>query len=85
MRNFLGLTMIFLVYIIVYYRLLVRHDYETTQDRKETAFGAIFSFPPYKLLSNKGKQYAKKYWIALSVIIACVSYLAISTNYQVMQ
>ena len=81
MRNFLGLVMIITVYVIVYYRLLVKHDYETKQNKKETAFGAIFTFPPYKYLSDQGKQYAKKYWIALSVMIACVGYLALTTEY----
>lgn len=73
--------MIFMVYIIIYYRLLVKQDYETLQNKKETAFGAIFTFPPYRLLSEQGKKYAKKYWVALSVMITCVAYLALSTQY----
>jgi Na+/H+ antiporter NhaC len=83
MRNFIGVMMTFLVYIIVYYRLLVKHDYQTEQNKKETAFCAIITFPSHKFLFEDGKQYAIKYWTVLSIMISCVVNLAISSKYQV--
>lgn len=64
------------LYIVVYYRLLVRYYYQLETGRKEGAFVTLFSFPPYSALPEKGKVYAKRYWCAVTVMILCVLSLA---------
>lgn len=83
MRTVLGIILILSVYIIVYYRLMVRFEYEKIKNTKESTFGALFSFPPYSSLSEKGKTYAKKYWLGITVVVTCIGYLAINARFVV--
>jgi hypothetical protein len=36
---------------------------------KEGTFGALFSFPPYQRLPEPGKKYARRYWLALALLV----------------
>jgi len=72
MESLLAVIMIIDVYVIIYYRLLVKHHYETEKNIKETAFAAIFSFPPHAQLSETGKQFSRRYWFALIVMFSCI-------------
>ena len=72
MRSIIAILLILTVYTLVYYRLLVRHYYEKATQKKESAFGAVFSFPPYKLLPPPGRKYAKRYWYTLAVMLLCI-------------
>jgi hypothetical protein len=81
MKSILGAIMLLNVYIIVYYRLMVRHYYEQAMNAKESTFGALFSLPPYKSLPEKGKKYARKYWLAILLMFCCIGYLALTSQY----
>lgn len=73
MQTAIGILLIASVYALIYYRLLVRHYYEKTTRKKESTFGAVFSFPPYRILPVEGRKYAKRYWLTLMIMVACVS------------
>lgn len=81
MRNLIGALLICNVYIIIYYRLMLRYHTEQYTGRKESTFGAIFSFPPLKLLSGKARKYVKRYWIAIGVMLLGVGYLASTSTF----
>jgi hypothetical protein len=72
----LAVVLVIDVYVIVYYRLLVKYFYEKEKGVKESTLGALFSFPPYGQLPDRGKRYALRYWIAVAVLISCVALLA---------
>lgn len=76
MRSFLAIALLVVGYAIVYYRLLVKFYYERQHGVRESAFGALFSFPPYKALPEKGRKYARRYWVAVGLLVACVMALA---------
>lgn len=69
LRTVLGILLIVNGYVLVYYRLLVRHFYQEQYGVKESTFGALFSFPPYQRLSELGKKYARRYWVALALLM----------------
>lgn len=81
MRTLLAVIVVADVYVIVYYRLLVRFYYEQERGVKEGTFGALFSFPPYGRLPEKGKLYARRYWVAVGVLTACVAVLAVFADF----
>lgn len=68
------------VYVLVYYRLLVKHYYEQAQGTTEGTFWTLLSFPPYGRLSETGKKYARRYWFALTVLAGCVTALAMTAD-----
>lgn len=72
METVLGVIIVIDAYAIIYYRLLVKYYYEKENKVKESALGAILSFPPHRKLPTNGKRYAKRYWIAISVLIICI-------------
>lgn len=68
------------IYVIVYYRLMVRY-YEERDLGPEAVmtppagtrrflaiFGDLFMPPPYRKLSDKGRRYARRYWYALGML-----------------
>lgn len=75
METFLGILILIDVYAIIYYRLVVKYYYENENDVKESNLGAILSLPPHSKLSEKGKRYSKRYWIAVAVLFICVALL----------
>lgn len=82
MREALAIVMIISGYVVIYYRLMVRHYYEQHNNLKESTFGALFSLPPPgKRLSENGQKYAKRYWIAVLVLITSVVLLALLTDF----
>jgi hypothetical protein len=81
MRTFLGVLLVVCGYVVIYYRLMVRHHYEQHHRVKETAFGALFSFPPYGQLPEAGKKYARRYWIAVAVMTGCLLAIAAVTDF----
>lgn len=81
MRLVVGIVLVIDVYVIVYYRLLVKHYYEQAHDIKEGAVGALFSLPPYSRLPAKGQRYARRYWLAVAVLVACIGVLAATTDF----
>ncbi len=81
MRTFLGILLVFTGYVVIYYRLLVRHFYEQQYQVKESTFGTLFSFPPYGRLDELGRKYAKRYWIAVGVLVAILLTLALISDF----
>jgi uncharacterized membrane protein HdeD (DUF308 family) len=69
LRTVLGVLLVVNGYVLIYYRLLVRHFYEEQQGVKESTFGALFSFPPYQRLPELGKKYARRYWVAIALLV----------------
>lgn len=81
MRTFLGILLVITGYVVIYYRLLVRHFYEQQYQVKENTFGALFSFPPYGRLDALGKKYARRYWVAVAVLVVCLLALAATSDF----
>lgn len=75
METMLAVVILIDAYAIIFYRLMVKHYYEKENNIKESNFGAIFSFPPHNKLSEKGKHYSRRYWIAVGVLIVCIALL----------
>jgi len=75
-RNALGVILVVSGYVVIYYRLLVRHFYQQQFNVRESTFAAIFSFPPYGRLDDLGKKYARRYWVAIAVLVICLLALA---------
>jgi hypothetical protein len=80
MQTVLGILLIGCVYALVYYRLMVRHFFENATGRRESTIGALFSLPPYKVLPEHGRIYAKRYWIVVGILTACIVVLAYQIN-----
>jgi hypothetical protein len=78
LRAVLGILLVVNSYVLIYYRLLVKHYYEEQHGVKENTFGALFSFPPYRRLSEPGRKYARRYWVAL--LLLTLMLLAIVLN-----
>jgi hypothetical protein len=76
MRLLFAIALLAVGYAIVYYRLLVKFYYEKQHGLSESTFGALFSFPPYKDLPEKGRKYARRYFVAVGLLVACVIALA---------
>lgn len=76
MRILLAIALLAVGYAIVYYRLLVKFYYEKQHGVRESNFGALFSFPPYGALPEKGRKYARRYWVAVGLLVLCVMVLA---------
>jgi len=81
MRVFLAILLVISAYVVIYYRLLVRHYYEKQHNVQESTFGVIFSLPPYNALPEKGKKYAQRYWVAMVVMVGAVLLLAGSSDF----
>lgn len=72
MEMLLVIMVIVDLYALLFYRLMCRHYYEKEQGVKESAFAAIFSLPPYKLLPVNARKYHKRYWIALGLMMLII-------------
>lgn len=69
------------IYVLVYYRLLVKHYYEQAQGVTEGTFWTLLSFPPYGRLPETGRKYARRYWAAFTVLVVCVTALAMTADF----
>ncbi|MDH3309861.1 MAG: hypothetical protein OEN49_06585 [Gammaproteobacteria bacterium] len=81
MRALLGALLVVSAYVVIYYRLLVKHFYEKHLGVRESTFGALFSFPPYRVLPEAGKKYARRYWVATAFMVSCVVALTWLTDF----
>lgn len=80
LRTLIGTILFVDAYIIIYYRLMVRHHYENTTGRRESTFGALFSLPPYAALSPGARRYVHRYWAAIGVLLVCMAILAATSD-----
>jgi len=69
------------VYVLVYYRLLVKHHYQKAHGVNEGTFWILLCFPPYARLPVAGRKYAHRYWVALGVLVGCVIALAMTADF----
>jgi len=69
LRTWLGFLLVINGYVLIYYRLMVRHYYEEHHQVKESTFGALFSFPPTRRLPERGRRYARRYWVSLALMV----------------
>lgn len=80
MKAFLAVMLVAGVYVVVYYRLMVRHCYERQYGIRENAFGALFSFAPYFRLDAGGRRYARRHIAAVGVLVLVVGSLVAFTD-----
>lgn len=73
-----GLLMILDVYVIIFFRLLVRRDYEQQTGERESSFAVIFSAPRPSSLSDSGRAALSNYWIAMGFMALLVAYVGLS-------
>lgn len=71
-----GIVILVDVYVIVFFRLLVRRDYEKHSGNKESMFDVLLSVPKKDHLSPSGRAFLRKYWIALGIMGLCFAYVA---------
>jgi len=80
MRAFMVIVAIASLYAVIYYRLTVRYYFEQATGRRESAFGALFSVPPYRALPEKGRRAARRYMVAVLLLISLVVALGLTTE-----
>lgn len=80
MTTFLAILLVADLYVVVYYRLMVRYCYEKQYGVKENAFGALFSFAPYSRLDPMGRRYARRHIGAVAVMLLVVLSLVLFTD-----
>ncbi len=71
-----GVVILIDVYVIVFFRLLVRRDYEKSTGNKESMFDVLLSVPKKDRLSPSGRSFLRKYWMALGIMGLCFAYVA---------
>ena len=81
MTAIIGAILLVSVYVLVYYRLMVRFYYQKQHDITESTFGALFSLPPYGRLCEKGKRYARRYWGAVAVMVGMIVLGAVTLEF----
>jgi len=75
MKPAIAALLLFDLYLLVYYRLMVRFYYQKVSGTRETGFGALFTPPPYRILPERGRKYARRYWGAVAVMVLCLGVL----------
>ena len=68
MRGAFALLLLLCVYFVVYYRLMANFYAQQQSGIKKSAFIVLCSVPAYRHLPDKGKKYARRYWMALLVL-----------------
>ena len=76
LETLFGVALIANIYVLVYYRLMVRFHQQKQADRPQKTAAALLSIPPYRSLSERGRQYARRWWIALGVMSTVILTLA---------
>ena len=71
-----GTIVIIDVYVLIFFRLLVRRDHERHTGQRESTFGAIFSVPERDHLSPSGRRDRRRYWVSLGILLGCLVYVA---------
>lgn len=77
LRIVFGVILIVALYVIVYYRLMIRYHYEKATGNKETTIGAIFTAPPISKVPKDKRHYVVRYFIAVGVLTAAIIAIAL--------
>lgn len=80
-KALLWAVVFFDVYVLVCYRLLVKHHYQQAHGVSEGIFSVPWCFPPYTRLPVAGRKYARRYWVALGILVGCVIALAVAADF----
>ncbi|MBM3565451.1 MAG: hypothetical protein FJX42_04985 [Alphaproteobacteria bacterium] len=80
METALGILLVASLYLLVYYRLLVRWFLDQDSGVKETVFAALFTPPPWGRLSPLGRKYAKRYFAVLATIAVLFGIAALTVK-----
>ncbi len=81
MRILFGVLMILSGYVLIFYRLMIKHHYEMHNQLKEGTLSTIFSFPPYRLLPAVARKYLLRYWITFVIFLVCLLIVALLTDF----
>jgi len=81
MKTLLLILLLLDVYVLIYFRLMVRYYYQCQYQTKESAFWALLSPPPYRRLDKKGKAYARRYLAAVAAMAAILVALSFSVKF----
>lgn len=81
LKTLLWVVVLLDAYVLVYYRLMVKHYYEQAAGVRESTFWTLLSLPPYARLPEAGRKYARRYWVALAVMAGCVGVLALTADF----
>lgn len=77
----LGILLLISVYVLVYFRLMVRFHHAKMNEKKEKSFLAVLTVPPYRNLNDKGKHYARRWWYTLLFMALIIGVLAIRIDF----
>ena len=80
-ETLIGAALVVNVYVLVYYRLMVRFHQQKQDGRPQKTAAALLSTPPYRRLSERGRQYARRWWYALAVMTVIVAVLALRLEF----
>lgn len=85
METLLAIIIMLDAYAIIFYRLMIKYYYEKENNVKESNFAAIFSLPPHSKLSETGKRYSRRYWIAVAILLASITLLIPGRDFSVLK
>jgi len=80
MRTVIGIALVGSLYIMIYYRLFIRHYHQKASGEKEPSFWSVFSIPSYRGLQQSEQKYIRRYWYAVSIMLICIALLVASSN-----
>jgi len=79
-RTWAGVLLVVNGYVLIYYRLMVRHYYQEARGIREGTFGTLFSFPPTRGIPEAGRKYVRRYWVSLFLMVSILLFLALISD-----
>lgn len=80
----IGTILVVDAYVLIYYRLLVRHFLGKDDGVAESGFFALLAPPPLVIASPRARKYAKRFYAALAVLVLCVLAIAWRQDFRFM-
>lgn len=81
LETLFGLLLLIGLYVLVYFRLMVRFFQSRASEHPQKTFAALLSVPPYRGLDEKGKRYARRWWYTLLLMTAIIVLLAFRLDF----
>lgn len=78
----LGALLLISLYVLIYFRLMVRFHHARVSEKKERSFLAVLTVPPYRTLDDKGKAYTRRWWYTLLCMTVIVGVLATRVDFK---
>ncbi len=82
LESVLGGLLLICVYVLIYFRLMVRFHHARVNVKKERSLLAVLTVPPYRNLDDKGKAYARRWWYTLLFMTVIVGVLATRIDFK---